>query len=176
MLKLIITLDIRTSKLSDESVSALSKWLTGYIIDAASYIPEETDVDVQSDPFRIFKYYIRPCIMWFYRNSDLLFHVLELFALILNEDKFSAQSHSDFTYSLEFPTKIRAVSSILIFMHNEERCHESLSQNNAVIKLIVDNIGHLRDSTISCTTLEEKHKLQIIYDRLNRRFGFPVLE
>lgn len=176
MLKLIITLDIRTSKLSDESVSVLSKWLTGYIIDAASYIPEETEVDVQFDPFRIFKYYIRPCIIWFCRNSDLLFHVLELFALVLNEDKFSALSHADSTYSLELPTKILAVSSFLLFMHNEEKCRKSLSQNNVVIKQIVQNIGHLRDSTTSFTTLEEKHKLQVFYDRLSGRFGFPVLE
>lgn len=176
MLKLIITLDIRPSKLSDENACALSIWLTGYINDAASYIPEETMVDVQSDQFRIFKYYIQPCIILFCRNGGLLLHVLELFASAINEDNFSAQSKSEFSYSRELSAKIHAVSSILISMHNDKRCHESLSQSKDVIKLVVQNIGLLLDSTVFCTTLEEKQKLQLFRDRLNRRFEFPVLE
>ncbi|XP_020590599.1 testis-expressed protein 10 homolog [Phalaenopsis equestris] len=170
MLNMIITLDKNTCILSDESVITLSKCLAGYITDAASYIPEEIKADFQSDKFRIFKYYVRPCIILFYRNDKLLFHVLELFASALTENNFSVQSLSDFNFWLELSCKIHAVSSILILMHNEERCRGSLSLSKDVIKDVVQNIGNLRVTTTFSMTYEEKHKLQIIYDRLNAKF------
>ncbi|KAI0504412.1 hypothetical protein KFK09_015364 [Dendrobium nobile] len=170
MLQMIITLDIRPSILSGDSVVTLSKWLAGYITDAASYIPQEVEVDVQCDRFRIFKYYSRPCIILLYRNDKLLFNVLELFASALRDDNFSVQSLSGFNFPQELSTKIHAVSSILILMHNEEKFRRSLSPSKDVIKKIVQNISNLQVTTKFSMTHEEKHKLQIIYDRLNTKF------
>ncbi|PKA62967.1 hypothetical protein AXF42_Ash007763 [Apostasia shenzhenica] len=176
MLKIIITLKIKCSILSDENLGSLSDWLAGYLIDASSYIQEEVDADVQSDLYRIFKYYVHPCVILFCRNDKLLFHVLELFASFMMDGSIPVQFHSSVNYPHDLSARVHTVSSILLLMYDEVIVHRSLYSSKDAIQMILQNIEIILDSNEFNMNFEEKHWLQDIFNKLKTKFKFQCLK
>ncbi|KAJ6821652.1 uncharacterized protein M6B38_391920 [Iris pallida] len=168
LLRMVATLDTRTSKLSEESIRNLSNWLFVYLVGAASDIPEHGDATSDSDQICIFRYYMQPCLIMFRRSGTLLFYVLELLASIM-ENNLSSLSLLGEEYALDGFNRSRVVCSILIFMHNDAKLHKSLSQCEVAILHIMQNVLNLLDSSKSSITLEEKNVLQTAFDQLKLR-------
>ncbi|XP_038984219.1 testis-expressed protein 10 isoform X2 [Phoenix dactylifera] len=169
LLRMINVLDTRPTKLPEEDISSLSSYLSSYMVDAASYIPENVDVAVHSDGISIYQYYFQPCIFLFYRSDRLLYYILKFLDSLIIEDNMLLSSSSDVKSASEPLRRVHAVTFILIFMHNDGRLHRSLSSSEATVKCILQNICKLLGSSKFSMTLEERHRIQSLFDHLKTR-------
>ncbi|XP_010927983.1 uncharacterized protein [Elaeis guineensis] len=169
LLRMINALDTRPTKLSEENISSLGNCLSSYMVDAASYIPENIDVVVHSDGISIYQYYFQPCIFLFYRSDKLLYYILKFLDSLIIEDNMLLSSCSDVKFASEPLRKAHAVIFILIFMYNDGRLHRNLSSSEATIKHILQNICRLLGSSKFNMTLEERHRIQSLFDHLKIR-------
>ncbi|RZS14156.1 hypothetical protein BHM03_00045820 [Ensete ventricosum] len=169
LLRMIISLDTRPTKLLDEDIINLSKLLCRYMVDAASCISEDPNVAHRFNQMRIFDYYVKPCIILFFASDKLLLLVLKSLDYFLMEDCILLPSQSCAKYGFESSSRIHAVSCILNFMHNYARLHRSLSRNKAAIEHILLSIQKLLDSDKHSRSLEERSRLQSDLDQMTAR-------
>ncbi|XP_072953458.1 uncharacterized protein [Typha angustifolia] len=171
LLATIIKLDCHTTRISDENIHELSKQISGYMVDAAFYMPEDIDMAIQSDEIKILGKDIWPCFLLLRENHKLLHFVFECLDSIIMEWSSSFPSRFDSKYTLEPSARIRAISYIFICMCllNDARLLINLRLSKLDIRNILHNIQQLLDSNRSDLTFEEKYKIQKAFDQLKTR-------
>ncbi|CAL9106528.1 unnamed protein product [Musa acuminata var. zebrina] len=169
LLRMIIALDTRPTKLLDDDIINLSKLLSRYMVDAASCISEDPNVAHRFNQMSIFDYYVKPCIILFFASDKLLLLVLKSLDYFLMEDCILLPSQSCAKYGFESSSRIHAVSCILTFMHNYARLHRSLSRSKAAIEHILLSMQNLLDSDKHSRSLEERSRLQSDLDQMTAR-------
>ncbi|OVA09115.1 Pre-rRNA-processing protein IPI1/Testis-expressed sequence 10 protein [Macleaya cordata] len=141
MLRLLLLLDSRPTILPEESISNLANSVLQYLIDAASYIPENSaDESNDSNQIWICKYYLAPCFFLFDRSDKLLTLVLNLMGSSMAENNSSFPSHHGTICAFDQSSRISAIASILLFMHNDVKLQRALSSCKAEIRLILRNL------------------------------------
>ncbi|KAF8399349.1 hypothetical protein HHK36_015214 [Tetracentron sinense] len=140
MLRMLVKLDSSPTRLPEQSIINLSSSLPGYLIDAASYIPEDSDEPVDSNRMHICQYYLLPCFFLFDRSDKLLNLVLGL----MGSSLFPPHGTQN---SFDQSSRIWAIVSILIFMLKDAKVQRSLSSCKAEIKRILQNILLLQVKT-----------------------------
>ncbi|XP_058107248.1 uncharacterized protein LOC131250885 isoform X2 [Magnolia sinica] len=166
ILRMIVMLDCRPTKLTEESIRTLSYSLSDYFISAASYITENDDETAESDQKRIFQYYIRPAIFLLCRSKKLLDLVLNLLGSSIMELHSTFPSGQNKQYSFEPSSRVHAVTCILLFMHKDVKIQQCISSCKEAVKRILQNILKLQALNESNMTLRERHKIQLAFDRL----------
>ncbi|XP_072974197.1 uncharacterized protein [Typha angustifolia] len=171
LLATIIKLDRHTTRISDENIRELSKQISGYMVDAAFFMPEDIDVAIQSDEIKILGKDIWPCFLLLCESHKLLHFVFEFLDSIIMEWSSSFPSRFDSKYTLEPSARVRAIGYIFVCMCllNDARLLRNLQLSKLDIGNILHNIRQLLDSNRSDVTFEEKHKIQKTFDQLKTR-------
>ena len=95
--------------------------------------------------FRSFQYFIKPCRIMFEQNDKVLCCTLEMLkSFTSGDDQFSSVSSLD--YPKDLPQRVCIVTTILVFLCNDQRLHRNLSLSKTVIKGILHDI---RDKLVS---------------------------
>ncbi|XP_077219440.1 uncharacterized protein LOC143853523 isoform X2 [Tasmannia lanceolata] len=170
MLRVVIMLDSRPTVLSEESIGTLSDSLSGYLINAASYIPDNDDDSSHSEYIRICQYYIQPAILLFARSDKLLRLVLDLLGSSIM-DFNSTLTQNGTQHTLEASHWVRAVTFIIIFMHKDAKLHQSLSSCKVAIKSILENVLVLQASHGINMALQERYRIQYAFDQVKIKTG-----
>ncbi|KAI9153867.1 hypothetical protein LWI28_017694 [Acer negundo] len=85
MLRMLVSLDSKPSRLSEQSISTLSKYLSGYLIDVVHCIPEDDDDTTESARIQTCCYYFLPCFFLFDRSHKLLKLALIMMGSLITE-------------------------------------------------------------------------------------------
>ncbi|XP_026378263.1 uncharacterized protein LOC113272672 [Papaver somniferum] len=171
MLRLLVLLDSKPTILPEQSISNLANSLLQYLLDAASYIPEDNDdIDYDEsndkDQMRICQYYFVPCFFLFDRSGRLLSLVLNLMGSLIAEAKPLDPSHQCNEPVFDRANRISAITSILIFMRGDVKLRRALSSCKAEMTYVLQNLLSLQSSNELNMNLEERHRLQLSYDQL----------
>jgi hypothetical protein len=100
------------------------------------------EVGFQSDKTRLFQYFIKPCRIMFAQNDKLLCCTLEMLKSFASGNDHIFSSVSNLDYPRELSQRACIVTTILIFLCNDQRLHRNLSLSKTVIKGIMHHIRH----------------------------------
>ncbi|XP_020535669.1 testis-expressed protein 10 isoform X2 [Jatropha curcas] len=165
MLRMLVALDSRPTRLSDQSIITLSDFLSGYLIDVVHCVPGDDEESMGSVHVLTRGYYILPCFFLFDRSPKLLNLVLDVMSSsITQSSSLSSSGHTRYTRS--YSSRINAIVSILLLMHKDAKMQQIISSARAEIDLISENICSLQSSEESNLDIGERHRIQRALDQL----------
>ncbi|KAK1292068.1 hypothetical protein QJS10_CPB17g01736 [Acorus calamus] len=165
MLKMVVMLDSKPTRLPEEFMGTLGHSLCSYLI-AAAFILVENNDEMHNQQMLMCQYFIQPCILLFIGSEKLLNLVLGLLDSAVVEYDIAPFSHSGAESMFELSNRVQAVASILIIMHKHVRLHLRLSSSRAAIKTILQKIHGLQSSKEKSMNLEERHRIRCTFDQL----------
>uniref|UniRef100_A0A1J3JH12 Testis-expressed sequence 10 protein-like protein n=1 Tax=Noccaea caerulescens TaxID=107243 RepID=A0A1J3JH12_NOCCA len=161
ILRMICTLDSIPTRLSESSVTALSEFLPGYLIDIVNCIPEDKE-----KLSYLYIYYLVPCFHLFDRSSRLTEDVLKRMRLMVSENTramLESSVQQDGESSRNSVKLIQCIVSVILLMHNDVKARKIISPFKSEIDLILQNLVTLQSSSL---TVEGKHMMKIAGERL----------
>ncbi|XP_028067977.1 uncharacterized protein LOC114270634 isoform X2 [Camellia sinensis] len=150
LLRMLVALDARPTRFSQQSIINLSNFLPGYLIDVVSCFPEDDDESRIPVLRSTRHYYFLPCYILFYRSNKLLNLVLRKMGSLVTEK-----------------SRITAIVSVVLLMHKDVKVWKILSSCKTDIDFILQSILVVQSSEEGNMVLEERHKIQSAVDRLN---------
>ncbi|KAL7198113.1 hypothetical protein ACSBR2_020602 [Camellia fascicularis] len=123
LLRMLVTLDARPTRFSQQSIINLSNFLPGYLIDVVSCFPEDDDESRIPVLRSTRQYYFLPCYILFYRSNKLLNLVLRKMGSLVTEK-----------------SRITAIVSVVLLMHKDVKVWKILSSCKADIDFILQSI------------------------------------
>ncbi|XP_043726037.1 testis-expressed protein 10 homolog [Telopea speciosissima] len=159
LLRMLVTLDSKPTRLSEQSIIKLSKSLLEYLIDAASSIPENDDGSSDSIRLRNCLYLLIPCFFLFDRSDKFLNLVLDLMGSSISENNSSVE------YALVLSRKISAIASIILFMYKDVKIQRRLLLCRVEVNQILQNIL-FQSSTETNMSLEQRQRMKSAFDQL----------
>ncbi|KAJ1271412.1 hypothetical protein BS78_06G126700 [Paspalum vaginatum] len=166
LFRIIVTLDAGTSNLMNED---LVKCIAGYLVDASLDLSKTIEFGFQPHKTRLFQYFIKPCIIMFEKNDRVLCSTLEMLTSFVKGDDHQISSLSNLNYPGELSCRICVVTTILIFLCNDQKLHRNLSRGKSFIKGILEYIRHQLGSSVPDVTYEEKQKLKSAFEQLKTK-------
>lgn len=139
MLRLLAMLDSKPTRLSEQGIITLTSFLPGYLIDVVSCFQEDHKEPNISVP-RL-GYYLLPCFFFFDRSHKLLNLVLKMMGSLITG---STLLHSSPRYATDCSSRINAIISILVSMHNDAKVRQIISPLKAEIDHILQRILSLQ--------------------------------
>ncbi|CAK9180770.1 unnamed protein product [Ilex paraguariensis] len=166
LLRMLITVDSKPTRLSEQSITNLSNFLPGYLIDAVSSIPEDDNKSSILIRISSIRYYLLPCFFLFYRSDRLLNLVLDGMGSLVTDNGSSPFSHHHVAYANDYSSRIAGIVSVLLLLHKDAKIHKILLSCKIGIYSILQKIQSLQSSEEIKMTIEERHKIQCAFDRL----------
>lgn len=166
LLRVLVTLDSEPTRLSEQSMTSLSSFLPGYLIDIVSCIPEVKTESAAMVSRKRTRYYLLPCMFIFYRSQKLLKLVLKMMGSLVNEESSSVSTQQWTQYATGYSSRVDAIVSVLLLIFADIKIQQNLLLCKAEIEQILEKILQLQLSEVISMTMEEKHKIGCSYDRL----------
>ncbi|PSS30415.1 Testis-expressed sequence 10 protein [Actinidia chinensis var. chinensis] len=135
LLRVLVALDSRSTRLSQQSIMNLGNFLPGYLIDVVTLFPEYDDKSLAPVIKSTCHYYLLPCYFLFYRNNKLLNLLLNMMASLVTEKGSSLSS-----FASDHSSRISAILSVVLLMHKDVKIRKILSSCKAEVDLILQNI------------------------------------
>ncbi|KHG03996.1 Testis-expressed sequence 10 [Gossypium arboreum] len=157
MLRVLIVLDSKPTRLSEQSIIALSNFLPGYLMDVVHCIPE--------DDVRTWRYYLLPCFFLFDRSNRILKLVLDVIGSFLTDSNLSLPSDTSTRYATDSLSRINATISLLLLMYKDIKVQKIISLFRTEVSSILQSIASLQSSEVKMT-LEERHRFQCSFEQL----------
>ncbi|KAK3227006.1 hypothetical protein Dsin_006868 [Dipteronia sinensis] len=170
MLRMLVSQDSKPSRLSEQSISALSKYLSGYLIDVVHCIPEDDDDTTESARIQTCCYYFLPCFFLFDRSHKLVKLVLMVMGSLITEST-APLSQNYIQYAMDRSNRINAMVSTLLLMHKDAKLQKIISLFKVETVHILQIIHSLQSSENANMNIEERHKIQCACDRLKTITG-----
>ncbi|CAN7069344.1 unnamed protein product [Brassica rapa subsp. trilocularis] len=164
ILRIICTLDSKPTSLSESSITTLSEYLPGYLIDIVKCIPE--DKENSSLYIQTCLYYLIPCYFMFERSSKLTEEVLKRMQSIVSENTKALESVQDRESGRNSLNLIQCVVSVVLLMHNDVKVRKIISSSKSEIDLILQDVISLQSSGSTSLTVEGKHMMKMAGERL----------
>jgi hypothetical protein len=98
------------------------------------------EIGFQPDKTRLFQYFIKPCIIMFEKSDKVLCSILEMLKSFVTGDGHLFPSPSNLNYPRELSCRFCVVTTILIFLCNDQKLHRNLSLSKLVIKGILEYV------------------------------------
>ncbi|XP_021639519.2 uncharacterized protein LOC110634708 isoform X3 [Hevea brasiliensis] len=152
MLRMLVVLDSKPTRLSEQSIITLSNFLSGYLIDVVHCVRGD-DAEPMEAHVRAQMYYIVPCFFLFDRSRKLLHLVLNGMGSLITK---STTGHS---------SRINDIVSVLMLMHRDAKMKQIISSSRAEIDHISQSI-RLLQSEESSLTVGERHRMQRALEQL----------
>ncbi|XVF76107.1 hypothetical protein PTKIN_Ptkin13bG0239200 [Pterospermum kingtungense] len=165
MLRVLIMLDSKPTRLSEHSIIALSNFLPRYLMEVALCIPEDDDYT--------WRYYLLPCFFLFDRSNKILKLVLNVIGSCLTDSSLSLPSHTYAKHASGSLSQINATVSLLRLMYKDVKVQKIISLFRTEIGSILQSIASLQSSEVTMT-LEERHRFQFSFEQLKVIIGTPV--
>ncbi|MFS8032386.1 putative pre-rRNA-processing protein Ipi1 [Helianthus anomalus] len=162
LLRMIVTLDSKPTKLSAPSVSKLANVLPRYLIHVSSLGEKDIGSDNTIRTSRN-RYYTLPCFLLFHRSEKILYDVLNVMSSFISGPSFDGQNDHDMN---NHSIRIVAAVNVILLMHEDVRVREILSRYKKEIGSVLQNIVRVMSDEGYKLKIEEKHKIQCAYDRL----------
>ncbi|CAH2036338.1 unnamed protein product [Thlaspi arvense] len=166
ILRMICELDSKHTRLSESSVTTLSEFLPGYLIDIVNCIPEEDKEKSSYIYIQTCLYYLVPCFFLFDRSSKLTQEVLKRLRFMVSENTkamLESSPQQDRGSSRNSLNLIQCIVSVVLLMHNDVKARKIISSFKSEIDLILHNVISLQSSSL---TVEGKHMMKIAGERL----------
>ncbi|CAL9231712.1 unnamed protein product [Arabidopsis halleri] len=164
ILRMICVLDSKPTRLSEISVTTLSEFLPGYLIDIVKCIPEDKENSYLY--IQTCLYYLVPCYFLFDRSSKLTEQVLKRMRLMVSENTKALESVQDRESGQDSLNLIQCIVSVITLMHNDDKVRKIISSSKSEIDLILQNIITLQSSRSTSLTVEGKNMMKIAGERL----------
>ncbi|KAG7556642.1 Armadillo-type fold [Arabidopsis suecica] len=164
ILRMICALDSKPTRLSENSVTTLSEFLPGYLIDIVNCIPEDKENSYLY--IQTCLYYLLPCYFLFDRSSKLTEQVLKRMRLMVSENAKALESVQDRESGRDSLNLIQCIVSVILLMHNDVKVRMIISSSKSEIDLILQNVITLQSSRSTSLTVEGKHMMKIAGERL----------
>jgi pre-rRNA-processing protein IPI1 len=145
------------------------KLIAGYLVDAALDLSKNIEMGFQSDKTRLFQYFMKPCRVMFEQNDKVLCCTLELLKCFASGDHHMFSSVSNLDYPRELSQRVCIVTTILVFLFNDQSLHRNLSLSKTVIKGILHYIRRQMGSNVPDVTYGEKQKLKFAFEQLKTK-------
>ncbi|XP_048431795.1 uncharacterized protein LOC103966758 [Pyrus x bretschneideri] len=159
MLRTLITLDSKTTIISQRAFISLGNILPRYLIDVVQCIVEDdkkTTVSISSSSCR---YYLIPCFVLFDKSHELLNLVLNTLGSWITESSLLHVTGDLTHYATDISSMVDAVVFLLQLMHIDDKICQIISSFKAEIDYIMEGIRLLQSSEEISMTIEEKHKV-----------------
>ncbi|KAM1650142.1 hypothetical protein ACFXTN_002886 [Malus domestica] len=166
MLRTLITLDSKTTIISQRAFISLGNILPRYLIDVVQCIVEDdkkTTVSISSSSCR---YYLIPCFVLFDKSHKLLNLVLNTLGSWITESSLLHVTGDLTHYATDTSSMVDAVVFLLQLMHMDDKICQIISSFKAEIDYIMKGIRLLQSSKEISMTIEEKHQVQCALGRL----------
>ncbi|KAF9690196.1 hypothetical protein SADUNF_Sadunf01G0170500 [Salix dunnii] len=164
MLRILIALDSKPTRLSEQSICSLSNVLSAYLIDVAHCVPEYNDESAIHGQTR--RYYLLPSFILFDRSYKLLNLVLNVMGSLVNGRSSSLLSGDHIRYAKGNSSIINAIVSVLLWMQRDAKVQQILYLYKEEIDHISRSICSLQSSEEINVPIEERHIIKCAIDRL----------
>jgi len=164
ILRMICVLDSTPTTLSERSVTTLSEFLPGYMINIVNCIPEDKENSYLY--IQTCLYYLVPCYFLFNRSSKLTEQVLIRMRSMISENTKALESVQDRESGRNSLNMIQCIISVILLMHNDVKVRKIISSFKPEIDLILQNVITLQSSRSTSLTVEGKHMMKIAGERL----------
>ncbi|KAI9090707.1 hypothetical protein K1719_028560 [Acacia pycnantha] len=135
LLRMLVTVDVKPTMLSEKSIDTLGGYLSEYLMDVVKCIPEDDDKHTLSNRLSTLHYYLLPCFFLFDRCHKLMNLVLKSMRSTIGGN-FSAISDTCIQSRKAFYNRVNAVASLLLLMQKDPKLQQILS----LFKADIDNI------------------------------------
>ncbi|CAN8267881.1 unnamed protein product [Cochlearia groenlandica] len=165
ILRMICALDSKPTGLSETSITALSEYLPGYLIDIVHCIQEDDENSYLY--IQTCHYYLLPCFFLFDRSSKLAKQVMVRIRSMVGENTRALESDQDREMCRNSLGLIQCIVSVILVMHNDAKVRKIISSTSkSEIDLILEDVIALQISRSTILTVQGKHKLKIAGERL----------
>lgn len=167
LLRMLVTVDSKPTRLSEQSIIILGQHLSEYLMDAVQCIPE--DGDEQGTPsiqLSTRHYYLLPCFFLFDRCHKLMNLVLKRMGSAITESSLSPISDKCTQHTRNCLDRVNAVTSVLFLMHKDAKLQPIMSLFKEDIDNVIHKVFSLKTSGRISTTIEERHEIQCAFERL----------
>ncbi|KAH9737955.1 Ipi1 N domain-containing protein [Citrus sinensis] len=147
LLRVLVVLDCKPTRLSEQGIITLSKYLSGCLNVGScepSCIPEDDEENSLPTHQQTCCYYMLPCFFLFDRSPKLLKLVLNLMGSLITESSSSPSSHSYTQYGNDNSNQINAVVSALLLMHKDTKVRKIISSFKEEVVHILQIIHSLQ--------------------------------
>ncbi|XP_021289785.1 uncharacterized protein LOC110420739 [Herrania umbratica] len=166
MLRVLIMLDSKPTRLSEQSIIALSNFLPGYLMDVVHCIPEvDGNEATVSNHVQTCRYYLLPCFFLFDRSNQLVKLFLNVMGSSLTDSSLSFESHNSTQYATDSLSQMNITVSLLLLIYKDVKVQKIMSLFKTEIGSIMQSIASLQSSEVNMT-IEERHKFQCSFERL----------
>ncbi|XP_060196534.1 uncharacterized protein LOC132625915 isoform X2 [Lycium barbarum] len=165
-IRLLITLDSKPTRLSEQTINRLSEVLPEYLLDVVNYITEEDDESTKLLIRQTRSYYLLPCFFLFDRSNMLLNQILKVMESFIRGNVSSLLPRQKGGLGKDHFSKILSIVSVLLLMHGDIKMQKLLLSCKTEIRNILESMRTLESSEDITMTTEEKHKIRSAYDRL----------
>ncbi|KAK7339876.1 hypothetical protein VNO77_20562 [Canavalia gladiata] len=167
LLRMLVTVDSKPTRLSVQSIITLGHHLPKYLMDAVQCIPEDGDEqDIPSIQLSSLRYYLLPCFFLFDRCHKLMNLVLKTMRSAITESSLSPIADNCTQHTRTYLIRVNAVASVLLLMHKDAKLQQIMSLFKEDIDNIIQQVLSLQSSTQISMTIEERHKIQCAFERL----------
>ncbi|TKY65839.1 Testis-expressed sequence 10 protein [Spatholobus suberectus] len=167
LLRMLVAVDSKPTRLSEQSIITLGHHLSDYLMDAVQCIPE--DGDEQGTPsiqLSTRHYYLLPCFFLFDRCHKIMNLVLKRMGSAITESSLSAISDKCTQHTRNCLTRVNAVTSVLLLMHKDAKLQQIMSLFKEDIDNITQQVLSLQSSGRISMTIEERHEIQCAFERM----------
>ncbi|XP_076958532.1 uncharacterized protein LOC143634296 [Bidens hawaiensis] len=150
LLRMIITVDSKPTKLCEQSILKLGSVLPGYLIDVVSSFGEEDIGLTNTINTSRSRYYILPCFILFYGSERILNNVLNVMSsFILGHDSLTFDGKNGQAVTIDHSVRILAVVGIFLLMNADARVWKILQCYKKETDSIPQNIFTVLVSRLS---------------------------
>ncbi|MCE0480943.1 hypothetical protein HAX54_038252 [Datura stramonium] len=165
-IRLLITLDSKPTRLSEQTINRLSEVLPEYFLDVVNNIPEEDDESTKLLIRQTRHYYLLPCFFLFDRSNSLLNQILKVMESFIRGNVSSLLPHQIGALTKDHSSRILSIVSVLLLLHGDFKMQKLLLSCKTEIRNILESMRTLESSEDITMTIEERHKIRSAYDRL----------
>ncbi|KAK6147635.1 hypothetical protein DH2020_018547 [Rehmannia glutinosa] len=165
-LRLLVTLDSKPTRLSDQSIVNISHVLPKYLIDVVSNVGGDDHESASVISVKRRRYYLLPSFYLFYGSKRLLNLVLNVMGSWISEVISSLGSPHLTHPSADRSTTVCAIGSVLFHMYKDVKIRQILLSCKIETETMLQNLLNLLSSKGTNLSLEERHKIQRAYDGL----------
>ncbi|XP_070037729.1 uncharacterized protein [Nicotiana tomentosiformis] len=165
-IRLLITLDSKPTRLSEQTINRLSYVLPEYFLDVMTHIPEEDDESSKILIRQTRHYYLLPGFFLLDRSNILLNQILKVIESFISASVSALLPHQDGALVKDHSSRILSIASVLLLMHGDVKMQKLLLSCKTEITNILQSMLTLKSSGDITMSIEERHKIQSAYDRL----------
>lgn len=155
-IRLLLTLDSKPSRLSDQSIVSISLALPQYMITVLPNVWEDNQDSTSAISVKRRQYYLLPSFYLIYGSKGLLSLVLNVMGSWVSEVRPSD----------DLSTTICCITSILLLMYKDIKVSQILPSCKIEMETMLQNLLNLLTNAGPKMTLEERHKIQKAHDQL----------